>query len=132
MEANGQEEREDEPEDAVVDRRAEAPSPVSCPRPDGSRAGDESGETRQARQPPAGTVEDAAAAVHRASLPQKVRQILPRLRFIRRGSVASRTGGGRSQARGQEAPPRGDAMREHENMGKKPRGKGVWDALLPL
>src|SRR4030066_62209 len=97
----------------------------------GTGGGEEPGEARQARQPPAGTVEDAAAAVHRASLPQKDRQILPRLRFIRRGSVASRTGEERSQARGQEATRRGGAMSEHEYMGKTPAGNRLQARSVP-
>src|ERR1019366_7472526 len=61
-------------EAASVDCGAQTPPSVACPRPDGSRARDESGEARRARQPPAGAVEAAAARVHRTGLREAVRE----------------------------------------------------------
>ena len=58
----------------------------------GSGAGHESRKARQAGQPQTGTVEDATWELHRAPLPQAIRQALPRRCHVDRGTIPSRGG----------------------------------------
>src|SRR5262249_13184391 len=63
----------DSAEPAAVDRGPEAVPAFARARPDGEGAGAEPPEVRGHGEPPPGTVEDAAAGVHRV----RVREALP-------------------------------------------------------
>lgn len=69
-----------------LDRSAQALSPLSRARADGARARHEPQEARQARQPPAGTLEAASPGIHRAPVLQTVRQEPPGRRCLHRGA----------------------------------------------
>src|SRR5438876_10023357 len=83
---------------AGLDRRTEASPPVTCACSDGPGARPEPAEARQARQPPARTVEGAASGVHREALREA-------LRSLQAGARPADRGAGTAERAQERSPP---------------------------